>query len=171
MTLIGELIAFGLARFVIFTLIAMVAWFLVWSIKAWINKPCHSWSHLEKFVKLEHYTNYKCSDHYDKHTEDEKLWAAIGTWVCQREGCNAHGIRCFGNEAWWMIYNGQVIIDQKKMTDPGNYQTPKQRMDELRRERNKNTPPDGVDLIMARMKEMEVKLLVEIEKKIEEKKP
>lgn len=170
MTLIGELVAFGLARFVIFTLIAMVAWFLVWSIKAWINKPCHSWSHDEKFVKLEQYTNYKCTDHYDKHTEDEKLWAAVGTWICQREGCNAHGTRCFGNNAWWTIYNGQVIIDQKKMTDPGPYNTPKQHMNRIRAERDANKPIAPVDVIMEQMKVMEHRLLDKIERKLDEKK-
>jgi len=164
-----EYLVIGLRMFGIPITAAVIGWMIAFGIKKWFSKKCR-WSHNPKYVKLKHWTNYKCTDHWEKHTDSEPLWATIGIWVCQEPGCNGFGEKCFGSEAWWKIEHGQVIIDEKKMTDPGEYQTPKQAVEIERKKRDAQKGPDVGDAILRQMKEMELRVICEIEKGFGDKK-
>jgi hypothetical protein len=154
---------FGPIRFVLMVAAAALGWLVAGGIRAWWRRPCHFWSHNKKYIKIEHFTNYNCSQSHAIHTEDEPLWAAVGIWICQNQNCNAHGKKCFGSEAWWTIYNGQMIVDEKKMTDPGEYNTPKAHMDRVRAEKNKTHPATVDQLISRQMREMQKEILHDME--------
>jgi hypothetical protein len=164
-SLFAELVAFGLIRFGILVFITTLGWFFAFWIRKWFQKKCR-WSHNPKYLKIEYFTNFKCDDHFDRHTENEPLWAALATWICQEPGCNGHGKKCFGSKAWWKIEHGQMVVDEKRMTDPGKYQTPKEAVEEKRRREGQENPAIGD--IISRIKEMELKVIDKIDRKLDE---
>lgn len=113
--------------------ISMVAWFIVLWIrdrwKAYMSKKCRR-GHKKKYLKIGQWTNVDCKVH-GRHTDDD-WWSYWGTWICQEPGCNAHGEDCFGTRGRWKVHMGEVVIDEKAMTDPPQERTPKQVVQERR---------------------------------------
>jgi acyl carrier protein len=125
-----------LLRFVPLTLASTLGWLIAFGIRAWyrdwVTRKCHG-GHKKKFLRLDHKSNLDCGNNGHSFHDTSEWWATIGTWACEEPGCNAHGTECFGTQGWWMIEHGQVILDQKKLTDPPPIQSPKQRMEEVKK--------------------------------------
>jgi acyl carrier protein len=118
-----------LERFAIPLVCATVGWLIAFGIRAWyrawVSKACHG-GHKKKYLRLDLKSNIDCGNSSHAYHDSSEWWATLATWVCEEPGCNEHGVECFGTEGWWAIEHGQMVIDQKKMTDPPPMASPKQ---------------------------------------------
>ena len=109
--------------------VAALGWLVAWGLKAAFTHAfkdsCAFGHRKKKYVKLGYRALFACDrDAHSFHGVNE-WWATIGTWMC--ESCQEHGEDCFGTSGWWKVEFGNVVLDEKKMSDPPkDLESPKQ---------------------------------------------
>ena len=102
--------------------IAVIAWLIAMAIREgiskWYSKKCRR-GHKKKYVRLESWSDIDCKEHGHHLSNTPHTWWSIwGVWICGEPGCNSTGKDCFGTKAFWKIHMGEVVIDEKAMSDP-----------------------------------------------------